>query len=137
MLDIKQQQHERVRPRGTEGSCIGYVSGDLHGLELEDRIERHDTDGKDNEDEHGPCHALIYVLKQGIKYHGCDDEKDLIQQVSDNGHANKPGVRDDICGCGGCITGNIQPGICKSYGKASKDADEQVEDACDSGEALR
>lgn len=85
-----------------------------------------------DEDQHGPGHALVRVLEQDVEEHGQEDEECPIQQVGNHGHADKSGVRDHIRG-GGCrVAGNIHFGIYNSFGKATEDADEQIEDAGDS-----
>ncbi len=63
-------------------------------------------------------------------------KKTAIDQVGDDADAHKSGVRDHVSSRGRRVAGDVHLGIHKSFGKAAEDADEQVEDASDSREAL-
>ena len=136
MLDVEQEQHERIRPRGAERGHVGTVGCDLQALKLEYRIEGNDADRDCDEDQHGPRHALVHVLEQDVEGHGREDKEYRIQQVGGDDHADKSGVREDVPSRGRCVAGHVHLGIPKAFGKAAEDANEQVEDAGDPGEAL-
>ena len=110
---------------------------DPQALKLEDRIEARDADRECDEDDHCPRHALVHVLEQQVEGQGQEDKACLIQQVGDDAHANKSGVRDDVPSRGRRVAGSVHLGFHKAFGKAAEDADEQVEDAGDSREAFR
>ena len=55
---------------------------------------------------------------------------------ADDAHTDKSGVRENVPSRGRRVAGNVHLGIHKAFGKAAEDADEQVEDAGDSREAL-
>ena len=136
MLGVEQEQHQGIRTRGAEGGHIGRVECDPQGLKLEDRIERKYADRECDEDKHCPRRALVHMLEQDVQRHGHADKECRIQQVGDDAHADKAGVRDYVPGRGRRVAGNVHLGIHKSLGKAAEDADEQVENAGESGEAL-
>ena len=137
MLGVEQEQHHCIRARGAEGGRIGTVGCDPQAFKLEDCIETNDTARQCDENQHRPRHALVYVLEQDVKGHCQEDKECPIQQVGDDAQTNKPGVCDNVPSRSCRVAGNVHPGIDKSFGKAAENADEQVEDAGDSREALR
>jgi hypothetical protein len=76
------------------------------------------------------------VVQQQVKGHYGEDKEDGIREVSDDPQAEEPGVRDNVPSRGPRVTGNVQLGIYKAFGKAARDADEKVKDARDSRESL-
>ncbi len=136
MLGVEQEQHDGIRPRGAEGAQVDGAGGDPQALKLEDRIEARDGGREGDEDDHGPGHALVHVLEQEVEGQGQEDEERLIQQVGDDAQAHQSGVRDHVPSRGRRVAGHVHLGVDKAFGKAAEDADEQVEDAGDSREAL-
>ena len=137
MLDVEQEQHQGIRTRGAEGGQVDCTGCDPQALKLEDRIETYDAGRECDEDDHCPRHALVHVLEQQVEGQSEEDQECRIEQVGDDAQADKSGVRDDVPSRGRRVAGNVHPGVHKSFGKAAEDADEQVEDAGDSREALR
>ncbi len=136
MLDIEQEQNQSIHTCGAKGGQVGAIGCDLQALKQEDCIEGRDAGRECDEDEHRHRHALVHVLEQDAEGHGQEDKECPIQQVGDDAHADKSGVRDNVESRGRRVAGNVDRGIHKSFGKAAEDADEQVEDAGDSREAL-
>ena len=78
----------------------------------------------------------LHVLEQEVEGQGQEDEDGLIEQVGDDAQTDQSGVGDDVAGRGGRVAGHVHLGFHKAFGEAAEEADQQVEDAGDAGEAL-
>jgi hypothetical protein len=78
----------------------------------------------------------MHVLEQNVEGHCCQYKEYRIHQVGHDAHADELHIREYIPNRGRCIAGDVYLGVHKSFGEAAGDADEQVEDAGDSREAL-
>ena len=124
MLDVEQDQHQRLRPRGAEGGRIRTVGRDLQALELEDGVEGNHSRRDCNEGDHHTGCVLVCVLEQQIEGDRGEQEEDSIDQVGDDSDADKSSVRDHVRGgrCG--VAGDVHLRIHEAFGEAAKDGDE-------------
>ncbi len=137
MLGVEQEQHQGIGPCGVQGGQVDGTGCDPQALKLEDRVEANDAGPDCDEDDHCTRHALVDVLEQQVEGKGQEDKECPIQQVGDDAYADKSGVRDHIASRGRRVADSVHLETHKAFGKAAEDADGQVEDASDSGEALR
>jgi hypothetical protein len=79
---------------------------------------------------------LAYVLQQQVERHGGEKEEDRIRQVGDDGNAHKSGVGHHVPGRRRRVARDVQGGIYKALGKASRNAHYQVEHTRDPCQAL-
>ena len=134
MLNVEQQQHQGMRPRDAERGRIGAVRCHAQGLKLEHRIEANDASRECDEDHHCPRHTFLHGVQQDVEGQGREDKEGPIQQVGDDAQADNSGIRENVPSRRRRVAGNIHLRIHKAFGKATEDADEQVQESRDSRE---
>ena len=136
MLGVEEEQDEGVRTADAKSGRADPAGCDPQALEFEHRADTRDGSGKRHKDEHRPGRALVHVLQEHVEGEGREDEEGSIEQVGEDAHPEQAGIGDHVSSGSGGVAGDVHLGLDEPFGEAAEDADEQVQAAGDSGEAL-